>query len=45
MYDLYIKSHGPEKAFKICRTCLEKPLVTIRANTLKTTRKELLHVL
>lgn len=25
MYEQFVKSHGPEEAFKICRTCLERP--------------------
>lgn len=35
-------SHGPDKAFEICRIALEQPMMTIRANTLKTTRDQLI---
>lgn len=46
LFDLISKSHdGPEKALQICQTSLEKPLLTIRANTLKTTREELMRTL
>ena len=39
------RSHGQDAAFKLCRTMLEKPKLTLRANTLKTTRVELMKVL
>jgi len=42
MFEVISKSHGPEKAFELCRIALEKPMMTIRANTLKTTRNELM---
>lgn len=45
MYEQFVKCFGPEEAFKICRTCLERPRLTIRANTLKTTRQELMTTL
>jgi len=45
MYEVFVQTLGPEKAYKICRVCLERPNLTIRANTLKTTRKELLSTL
>lgn len=45
MYEIISKSHGPEKAFEMCRIALEKPMMTIRANTLKTTRSELIKTL
>ena len=38
LLDLISKSHGPDQAFEICRTTLERPLLTIRANTIKTNR-------
>jgi len=37
LFELIAKSHSQEQAFKICRTALESPKLTIRANTLKTT--------
>ena len=43
LYETIEKSHSD--VFKLCRTQLEKPHLTIRANTLKTTRKELLYTL
>ena len=42
MFEFIVKSHGAEKAFDICRTALEKPLITVRANTLKTNRHDLM---
>ena len=45
LFDMYVKSHGGEKAHEICKVSLEKPMLTIRANTLKTTRKDLLSTL
>jgi hypothetical protein len=42
MYELMQKGLGFEKAFEVGRICLERPLPTIRANTLKTSRKELM---
>ncbi len=35
-------SHGPDRALEICRTALEEPLMTVRANTLKTTKDALM---
>lgn len=45
LFDMIAKSHGAERAFMIGRTCLERPYLTIRANTLKTSRKDLMHKL
>lgn len=36
------KSHGYDKAVEICQTSLEKPLLTVRANTIKTSRRTLM---
>ena len=47
-YDLYkvlCSNYSEEEVIKICRAYLEPPKLTIRANTLKTTRDELLKVL
>ena len=44
MYDVIAKSHGPEKAFELCRVALEKPMMTVRANTIKTSRNELMKI-
>lgn len=43
MYETLSMSH--KDAFQIARTCLERPYLTIRANTLKTTRNELMRTL
>lgn len=43
LFESLSKSHGPEKAFEIGRTCLERPCLTVRVNTLKTTRDTLMH--
>jgi len=45
LYKLISASHSEEEAFKICRISLEPPRLTIRANTLKTTRQDLVSVL
>jgi 16S rRNA (cytosine967-C5)-methyltransferase len=45
MFKLLSKSHGEEEAFKMCRISLEPPKLTIRANTLKTTRQDLMKIL
>lgn len=45
MYEVLVMSLGPQEAYKVCRICLERPQLTIRANTLKTTRKTLMHTL
>jgi len=42
MYELYQKSLGEAKAFEICRYSLEKPSLSVRANTLKTTPQDLI---
>ena len=42
MFDLLCKSHGYDTAVDICQTSLEKPLLTVRANTIKTSRKALM---
>ena len=43
LYDTLITSHP--NAFQIARTCLERPYLTIRANTLKTSRRDLMKTL
>ena len=43
MFDMMCISHGPDKAFEICRIALEEPLMTVRTNTLKTSRDKLMH--
>ena len=43
LFEIMSKTHGHERAFMIGRTCLERPYLTIRANTLKTSRKDLMH--
>lgn len=43
LFQKLAESHGRDKAFEICRTSLEKPMLTVRANTIKTTRHELLN--
>lgn len=43
MFEMYVKTLGFEKAYKICKICLEKPKLTLRVNTLKTNRTKLMH--
>jgi 16S rRNA (cytosine967-C5)-methyltransferase len=44
--DLYrevVKAHGPSVAEEVCRAQNERAMLTVRANTVKTTREELIH--
>lgn len=42
LYELLRAAHGPETAMKIAKIQLEEPRMTVRANTLRTTRKDLM---
>ena len=45
MYEMFVKTLGTEKAYRVSKVCLEKPKLTIRTNTLKTTRNKLMYTL
>lgn len=42
LYDLFVKSYGEEKAKELCLTCNTQAPTTVRANTLKISRDDLL---
>lgn len=42
LFELIRQGHGPETALEICKISNETPLLTVRANTLKCTREELI---
>ena len=42
LFELIRQGHGPEAALQICTVSNEVPLLTVRANTLKCTREELI---
>ena len=42
LYGLMAQAHGEQEATRICRIMNEEPHLTVRANTLRTTRNELL---
>ena len=42
LYDLMAQAHGEQEATRICRIMNEEPHLTVRANTMRTTRKDLL---
>ena len=42
MFELMRQAHGVEEAMRISNTMNEEPKLTVRANTLRTTRQELL---
>lgn len=37
-----VKAHGPKAADEICHSQNERAMMTVRANTIKTTREELM---
>ena len=41
LFKLFERDHGPEEALKICHIMNERPRLTVRANTLRTTRRDL----
>lgn len=43
LFELIRQGHGQEEALKICQISNDHPCLTIRANTLKSTRDDLLH--
>ena len=44
LYALIKQGHGDEEAQKICRISNEQPMLTVRANTIRSNRKELMNV-
>lgn len=42
LFDLFVESHGMEKALHLCFVCNSPAPTTIRVNSLKTTRKEMM---
>jgi 16S rRNA (cytosine967-C5)-methyltransferase len=42
LFELLRAAHGPELAMKIAKVQNEEPKLTVRANTLRTTRKDLM---
>lgn len=43
LFELFVNSHGEEKAVEICRICNTSAPATVRVNTLKITRDDLLN--
>lgn len=40
LYDEIVKAHGPKEAEEICRNQDERGMLTVRTNTIKTTRND-----
>lgn len=43
LYKEMVKAHGPKLAEEICQAQNERALLTVRANTIKTTRDDVIH--
>ncbi len=42
LYEIIRQGHGPDIANQICSISCEEPMLTVRANTIKVTRDELI---